>query len=232
MDVVPVIDLLGGIVVHARQGQRDSYRPIRTPLSATSYPTAVLAGLLRLHPFGRLYVADLDAIEGRPANDTSLAMLSAAAPDLDIWVDAGIGDAGAAQERLARPGHSLVIGSESQRDAGTMRELQDDPRVVLSLDFRNEAFQGPAQLLDDAGSWPRRVIVMTLGRVGAQAGPDIPRVTAIAARAGPGRAVYAAGGVRSADDLRALKAAGAAGALVATALHAGTLSPAEFDQIA
>ena len=65
MDVIPVIDIKNGQVVHAQGGRRDSYRPIRTPLSPTSAPADVAAGLLRLAPFRNLYIADLDAIEGR-----------------------------------------------------------------------------------------------------------------------------------------------------------------------
>jgi phosphoribosylformimino-5-aminoimidazole carboxamide ribotide isomerase len=40
-----------------------------------------------------------------------------------------------------------------------------------------------------------------------------------------GVAIYAGGGVRDGDDLRALEAAGATGALVATALHDGRITP-------
>ncbi|TXN54247.1 HisA/HisF-related TIM barrel protein, partial [Methylobacterium sp. WL2] len=40
------------------------------------------------------------------------------------------------------------------------------------------------------------------------------------------------GGVRGADDLRALRAAGIAGALVASALHDGTLRSAEAGDLA
>ncbi len=64
MEVIPVIDLKGGQVVHARAGNRRDYRPIRTPLSRSSAPEDVISGLLGLFPFARLYVADLDAIEG------------------------------------------------------------------------------------------------------------------------------------------------------------------------
>lgn len=62
MEVIPVIDLMGGVVVRARLGRRDTYPPIETRLSATSAPIDVVAGVLALHPFGAIYVADLDAI--------------------------------------------------------------------------------------------------------------------------------------------------------------------------
>jgi phosphoribosylformimino-5-aminoimidazole carboxamide ribotide isomerase len=41
----------------------------------------------------------------------------------------------------------------------------------------------------------------------------------------PEVAIYAGGGVRDDEDLRALESAGATGALVATALHRGRLTP-------
>ena len=95
--------------------------------------------------------------------------------------------------------------------------------MLLSLDFRGDAFQGPRGLLDDAAFWPDRVIVMTLARVGAAAGPDTDRVAGIAARA-QGRTVIGAGGVRNKSDLSALRQAGASAILIATALHTRALT--------
>ena len=68
MDVIPVIDLKGGVVVHARRGDRARYRPIESPLSPTATPLDVVTGLMALHPFRRLYIADLDAIGGTGDN--------------------------------------------------------------------------------------------------------------------------------------------------------------------
>ncbi len=226
MDVIPVLDLKSGQVVHARGGQRDAYRPIVTPLSPSSAPADVLAGLLRLHPFRRLYVADLDAIEGRGSHAALLGDLARAHPGLEIWLDGGMRDAAAVAATLAS-GLVPVLGSESQHDATLLRAVRDDPRVVLSLDFRGAAFQGPAGILADTALWPRRVIAMTLAAVGAAAGPDLARVEELRRRAGD-RAVHAAGGVRDAADLRALAELGTAGALVASALHAGTLDAADL----
>ena len=143
MDVVPVIDLKGGVVVHARHGERDRYRPIETPLSPTSQPIDVVRGLMSLHPFATLYVADLDAITRQGDNDAVVRVLKEAFPRVTFWVDNGIGDVAAAERWLeAGLGH-LVIGSESLQDADVARHLTADERVCLSLDFRGEQFQGP-----------------------------------------------------------------------------------------
>ena len=230
MDVIPVIDLKGGDVVHARQGRRDEYQPIQTPLSATSAPADVVAGLLRLYPFPALYVADLDAIEGRGDNFGALASLPRPP---GVWLDCGLppGRPLASTMALLGPG-SVVLGSESQADLNVLREMRDNPQIVLSLDFRGDAFQGPPEILAEPALWPKRVIVMTLARVGAGQGPDLARITEIVARASTERRIYAAGGVRDAADLRAAAACGAAGALVATALHTGAIGAADITSVA
>lgn len=231
MELIPVIDLKGGHVVHARGGTRSDYQPIATPLARSSAPQHVVDGLLRLFPFRMLYVADLDAIEGRGNHDTALAAIARGYPQVQLWVDNGVDEPDAAFAWLAHDVGHLVMGSESQRGPELIRALCKHPRVLLSLDFRGAAFLGPREILVDATIWPTRVIVMALARVGAGGGPDLPRLADIERRAAD-RLVYAAGGVRSAADLWALAELGVAGALVATALHAGAIGPRELEALA
>jgi phosphoribosylformimino-5-aminoimidazole carboxamide ribotide isomerase len=230
MEIIPVLDLKGGVVVRARMGERHLYAPIVTPLAATSDAVDVARGLLALHPFATLYVADLDAIEGRGDNSASLRRIRQQCPGVSLWVDNGIADAAAAARWLDAGLGSLVLGSETQRDAALVRQLSGDDRVVLSLDFRGDAFQGPQDILDDPSAWPARVIAMTLARVGSGAGPDVERLAEVR-RIAAGRRIYAAGGVRDAADLAALARAGIAGALIATALHDGRLGRAEIEDV-
>jgi phosphoribosylformimino-5-aminoimidazole carboxamide ribotide isomerase len=230
MEIIPVIDIMDGRVVRARMGQRDQYHPIETPLSATSDPLDVAQGLLSIFPFRTLYIADLDAIMGRGNGQAALVGLKNAFPRLEIWVDNGLADKSAARIWLDGGWGHLVLGSETQADAALVENLKDDPHVVLSLDFRGDSFVGPASLLADADVWPRRVIVMTLARVGSGAGPDIARLIDIR-KTSPDRQIYAAGGVRDVDDLIALKRAGIAGALIATSLHDGRLKRSDIERL-
>jgi HisA/HisF family protein len=227
MEVIPVLDLKGGNVVHARMGQRSQYRPIETPLSSSSHPVDVARGLLSIFPFATFYVADLDAIEGPGSNDAALAQLQTEFPGISLWVDNGMADLSRARRWLKTGRGKLVLGSESQSDDTLVHALAADGRVVLSLDYRGEAFQGPESLLCDVAHWPDRVIAMTLARVGSAAGPDLRLLEEIKAQA-PIKRLYAAGGVRHADDLFALKRAGIAGALVASCLHSGALAGAQI----
>ena len=104
---------------------------------------------------------------------------------------------------------------------------------MLSVDLRDGRLISPRPELagrEAAAAAPlattlgvREVLVIDLARVGSGSGPPLDAVGELAA-ALPGVAIYAGGGVRDDDDLRALEAAGAAGALVATALHEGRIT--------
>lgn len=225
MRIIPVLDLKSGLVVHARLGDRANYRPIETPLAPSADPVAVMAGLITLHPFGTVYIADLDAIEDRGDNNPAVERIADAFPHLEIWLDAGASAALHADAETAHRRIRPVLGTESQTETAPAGIV--DP-AVLSLDFRGDVFLGPDVFLTSPDLWPTDVIVMTLARVGSGAGPDFDRLAVIRDRAGPGRRVFAAGGVRSASDLDRLDGMGIAGALVATALHDGSLSPTEL----
>ena len=233
-EIIPVIDLMGGVVVHARMGVRDAYKPIETPLCKGAKPLDIVRGLLSLHAFQTLYIADLDAIAGRAEHTRTLGEISATFPHLALWLDNGAADAARVASVLeaasqvsggggAVSRRSLVLGSETQTGVALVAQYANDPRVILSLDFRGDAFLGPPALIAAPALWPARVIAMTLAKVGSGAGPDFARLAAVKAAAGS-RAVYAAGGLRHLADAQALQRAGIAGALVATALHDGRLT--------
>jgi phosphoribosylformimino-5-aminoimidazole carboxamide ribotide isomerase len=235
--VVPVLDLRGGEVVHAQRGDRAAYRPIRTPLAegGGSAPEAVLGGLLTLAPFRQIYIADLDAIEGRGGGGHAdcVASLARRFPGVEIWLDGGYRDAEQAVAAAScAPRVVPVLGSETMAHAEVARDLLatlGPAGFVLSLDQRGGRFLGPPELDSSSALWPRRVVAMTLHRVGAGLGPDVDRVAELRRRAAaPDVEIYAAGGVRDAADLHRLAEIGAAGALVATALHDGRLSAADL----
>lgn len=217
---------MDGQVVRAFAGKRDEYQPLKSVLCDSSDPGGVVDGLLALFSFRRIYVADLDAILARGDHRGVLKELQRSHSDLEFWVDGGFSDVAAAKAwqdaGLGRP----VLGSES---LAMLPEYEAWPASgVLSLDFRGDDFLGPAALLQHAECWPAEVIVMTLARVGMGAGPDLARLAQLQ-YLNPACQLYAAGGVRHAGDLSALADAGAAGVLLASALHDGRLSRAALD---
>jgi HisA/HisF family protein len=230
MRIVPVLDLKGGVVVHARRGQRADYAPLQSPLVEGCEPVAVAQALCAVCRAPTVYVADLDALSGEPVNEVVLTALASVA---EPWVDAGA----TAPERAAalrRAGVARnVVGTESL-GPGSQPGVCGKPPLVLSVDLRDGRLISPDPEL--AGSAPtaaaplaralnvRELLVIDLARVGSGSGPPLDAVAELAS-ALPGVAIYAGGGVRDDADLRALESAGAAGALVATALHEGRITP-------
>jgi phosphoribosylformimino-5-aminoimidazole carboxamide ribotide isomerase len=178
-----------------------------------------------------LYLADLDGIEGRGSNRDIHARVADAWCGGDIWLDDGSLESESSHQRV-RP----VIGSETLLAAGACQSALGGKPInrngILSLDFRGLTFMGPSELLAYPSIWPGAVIVMTLTRVGRGEGPDLKRVQSVAEMAGPKRRVFAAGGVRDMDDIRALRDAGASGVLVASALHEGKIKAGDLLEIA
>jgi phosphoribosylformimino-5-aminoimidazole carboxamide ribotide isomerase len=231
LQVIPVLDLMHGQVVHAVRGERSAYRPIISPLAAGSEPVTIARALLSRCPPPRgqpavLYVADLDAIQGGAVQLGALAALLALRPDLALWLDAGFSGPAAAQAVRAALSDAArvrpVYGSESLAGAGALDELAVDPHAILSLDCRLAQPLDPSGIWQHPHAWPRTVVVMTLDRVGSGGGPDLGTFARLRALA-PDRKWVGAGGVRDAADLQAAAAAGAAAWLVASALHDGRL---------
>jgi uncharacterized protein related to proFAR isomerase len=228
--LVPVVDLMRGQVVRGMGGKRESYQPIRSLLCGTSEPLAVAQALCAHCASSVLYVADLDALLGGPAQVAVLADLLEGLPELRLWLDAGFADvqgALAVREALGPLGDRLrpIFASESlaSRQALQACTAPGGPlggRVALSLDRRGPQRLDPAGCWEAPELWPADVIVMTLERVGSGAGPDLQTFAGLQGQA-PGARFFGAGGVRSPDDLAAAQAAGAAGWLVASALHDG-----------
>ena len=231
MNIIPVLDLKAGQVVHAKHGDRQNYLPIQSALSDSSEPLTIVRALQSLYPFKCLYIADLDAIQGNGTHAVEIKNIQKEFPDLEIWLDAGFNASEAIQawqDSKAR----IVLGSESLVSIDRYKTMLNACKTapILSLDFKSGQFLGPQALINEPQLWPNEVIVMTLDQVGSQSGPDLAQLNAIK-NLSPTISIYAAGGIRSIDDLNTLKAQHFTGVLVASALHNGKISKAELASI-
>jgi phosphoribosylformimino-5-aminoimidazole carboxamide ribotide isomerase len=127
----------------------------------------------------------------------------------------------------------VVIGSLAAKEPDVVRGFFDrfgGEKIALALDVKLEegvpivATSGWTELSgkslwEVAAFYPdaKHLLVTDIGRDGMLAGPNTELIAELAARL-PGVSVQASGGVSSLDDLRDLKAAGAAGAIVGKAL--------------
>jgi len=121
MNLIPVIDLMQGQVVRAVRGNRQAYRPIESPLCHSSDPVAVAGILCRHCATRRLYVADLDALSGRPAQSEVLRTLLQAMPGLELWLDAGFANADAYDVSTNDVNSDIGIGLRLDLPIGPVR---------------------------------------------------------------------------------------------------------------
>ena len=214
MQIIPVIDLLNGAIVHAQQGQRQNYKPIKSLLTHSNKPLAIVSALLDVYPFSQLYIADLNAIQQSGDNFNVIRTIAQKFPQLKLWIDAGA-------HSIQPIAHSnVILGSENFPELEIFLACKNQQKecFVLSLDFMPNGYQGPAELLESSQYWPQDVIVMSLQNVGANQGANANLMQKIMTLAS-GKNLYAAGGIRHAQDLNLLKKMGVHGALIATALH-------------
>ena len=220
MHIIPVIDLLDGLAVHARRGLRSGYRPVASSLCPDPDPQAVLRAYLSLYPFRTVYVADLNAIQNTGDNDAVMRGLLAAFPGMEFWLDAG-----KATLKRTVPALRPVLGTESGITPGQLKGL-NGARPILSLDFTAAGMLGAQELLRQPETWPDEVIIMSLNKVGSEGGPALGLCREIHALTGGRKHLYLAGGARDAADVQHASESGASGMLVATALHSRALDPA------
>jgi phosphoribosylformimino-5-aminoimidazole carboxamide ribotide isomerase len=219
VEIIPVIDLMGGSVVHAKAGLRDDYAPIKSLLTQASDLWSVVADLYDFFPFKTIYIADLDAISGQPLALAQYQQLVMDFPEVIFWLDAGIKEQRDLATLAKIVGIKPVFASETLQDRSV---LSDREKAVLSLDFKQGQFLGEQGLWQDAALWPAQVIVMNLDYVGVGQGPDMALLKKVRAKHQQ-VTIVAAGGVRGGEDLDLLNKAGVTKVLVASALHDGSL---------
>jgi len=235
MRIIPVLDLMGGRVVQGIQGARARYQPLRSSLTPSSDPLPVARALQAETNCDTFYIADLDAIEQRADQRSTILALAEGLP-VKLWLDAGVSDAEAVPRWLDGGVDRVVVGSETLDSVANLQAIgasYSNEQLVFSLDVqqgqvlsRCAEFRAapPLSVLERlaAAGW-RQVIVLTLNRVGTGSGPDW-RLLESARCAFPDLSLIAGGGVRSIEDLHRLSRMGMSGVLLASALHRGWIN--------
>ena len=246
MRIIPVLDLLDGVVVRAVRGVRREYRPIRSVLTTKTDALSVARTIRDAFNLNELYLADLDGILSQRLNLSVYRQL--ADEGFSLLVDPGVRDVNTAQQVLETGAAEVIAALETIPGPDLLHELIErfgPDRVVFSLDMQSGQLLGDLELWDvssiasdvaydvaaqavDVGI--RRMIVLDLAQVGAHEGVSTISLCQRLMDCFPKLRVYTGGGVRGLEDLLTAKASGIAGVLIASAVHDGSLTREQIGQ--
>lgn len=232
MKIIPVIDVFNGIAVHAIRGQRNKYQPLRSIMCKSSDPLNIALTFEALG-FKSLYLADLDAILGKPAN-LSLYQQIVTNVSLELMVDAGTADIVKAKKVLESGIKKIIIGSETLGDFDFLNravEVFGEDKIIVSIDLKEEKMLSLSDTIKsmDASFFAQKlehigvsqIIFLDLSRVGTEQGINSVAIENILEKTSLD--VFVGGGIKGIRELEELRRLGVSGALIATVLHNGKL---------
>ncbi|MDA8228601.1 MAG: HisA/HisF-related TIM barrel protein [Desulfitobacterium hafniense] len=253
--LIPVLDLKDRIVVHGVRGEREKYQPIESVLTTSAEVGSVIEAFVEHLGLREFYVADLDAIISSMEKDqlSLIARYKAerknSAVPLSFMLDAGVLDA-AGVGRVLRAGvDQVIVATETLPSLAVLNEIVNcygSECLVVSIDIKDARILSPSPEI--AGLTPpeavkkfqalgiNQFILLELSKVGTGVGLNQLLIqeclTALADGANEDLgSLIIGGGVKGREDLHYLAQAGAAGALVATALHNGRIDSELIDEI-
>jgi phosphoribosylformimino-5-aminoimidazole carboxamide ribonucleotide (ProFAR) isomerase len=223
-EVIPAIDVSEGRLATFTP---DGPRPVEAfggdPLAAAE--AAVAAGAEWLH------VVDMDLAFGGDAGNLDVVAAIASFP-VAVQAAGGVREADEARAFFEAGASRVVLGSAALANEPRASALlsTEGTRLVIGIEVDEERIRSRGRepvdlpLLETLGwlvaAGASSLLVTSVAKVGGRGGPDVELVRRVA-RAGP--RVLAAGGISSIGDMRALRAAGAAGGVVGSAVLDGSL---------
>lgn len=229
MQLIPVLDILNGVVVRGVAGRRNEYRPIQSCLTGSVEALDVVRAIRSAYGMNTFYVADLDAIlHGRPNESIYCDLI---ADGIRLSVDAGVSTGSQVRALLGHGVEQVIVGLESCPSPTALRDIVAEvprERIVFSLDLKegiplasptwgSDAEEIASQVIRCGVT---RLIVLDLAGVGTGGGvTTVALCRRLRATYGSTIEITTGGGVRGSEDLELLEQTGVDGVLVATILH-------------
>jgi phosphoribosylformimino-5-aminoimidazole carboxamide ribotide isomerase len=240
MIIYPAMDLMDGCCVRLAQGRFED---------VATYQADPVESVLQFENAGAewTHIVDLDgAREGEPRQHGLLVDI-ALSLSMKLQVAGGFRTSEHLQRMFDAGVDRVVIGSLAVKQPELVRQFLASfggDHIVLALDVNivegvpMVATAGWTEtsgrsLWDVAEDYPdaRHLLVTDISRDGMMSGPNVELIAETSRRL-PHLDVQASGGVASLEDLRALKGAGAAGAIVGKAFWEGRIDLGEALDIA
>lgn len=211
MEIIPVIDLMDGLAVSGKSGNRKEYIPIKSVLCDSSDPVDVITKY-KENGAKKVYIADLNSIMGTGNNFEIVK-------NLDIFkiVDFGVTDK-KDLENVKKYVNMAILGTETLNDISILKE----ENIILSLDFKDGKLLNYdlEEILSEIDK-KTPLIILDISSVGTQKGINVELIKNILKKTD--NPIYIGGGIKSEDDLKISKELGISGVLIGTTIHNGKL---------
>lgn len=228
MEIIPVLDLMSGMAVSGKSGQRDTYEPLKTVYSSSPDPVEIAISLKR-QGAKHIYIADLDAIEGASSNLELVRKINHLLP---VMLDWGVKDFQSFKFALDFA-EKIIVATETLKSLEEMDKIFrtfSKKRIVISLDIKDGQVLSkiPSLTLDKLKSKlmelkPEEIILLDISGVGTEKGFNKTLLDEFR-----GWESLILGGGITPEELETLKKKGINKFLMGTALHSGQL-PHPFD---
>jgi phosphoribosylformimino-5-aminoimidazole carboxamide ribotide isomerase len=227
MKIFPAVDILGGRCVQLVQGKRES---------ATAYGDPISCATRWLNEGAdALHVINLDGAFGSSGKNAGLIEDLVRKTGVEIELGGGIRSVEDAARWLDTGVSRVIISTLATREPGCIRQLAGEygsGRVMAGVDARGGqiAVHGWQETAGDYISWAVRFEELGAGALlytnvdveGLQQGVRFGPVKSLIDRVGI--PVVVAGGVSARSDVAGLRAAGAWGAVLGSALYSGKIT--------
>jgi phosphoribosylformimino-5-aminoimidazole carboxamide ribotide isomerase len=232
VDLFPAIDIRHGRVVRLSQGEA-------TRQTVYGDDPVAVAERFAVQGAEWIHVVDLDRAFGDGENLGVVArMVARVGGRAAIQLGGGLRSLDAVRRGLAQGVSRVVLGTAAAIDPGIVGaavRAEGADRIAVGIDARDgrvavrgwtetSALEAAELARRVAGEGVRTAIYTDVARDGMLVGADVEGARRLAAA---GLEVIASGGIASLDDLRAVEAAGLAGAIVGRALYEGRFSLAD-----
>ncbi len=226
--IIFVLDIFNRTVVHAQGGNRSEYKPIH--FSSHICNTSDAVKIVETVRPAEVYIADLNLLENIGKREKNFDIIEEVSGTAKVMLDPGITSIQQTED-IMEIVPTVVLGTETASlDIIEQVSSLYPGRVTVSIDKKNGRILtndpampddpfGIVEILNDYEL--DDMIILDLDRVGTTSGVDSQFLSKIVSISDHN--VLLGGGVSNVEDIRALEKIGLKGALVATALHNGSI---------
>ncbi|WP_340820413.1 HisA/HisF-related TIM barrel protein [Methanolobus sp. WCC4] len=226
--IIFVLDLFNRTVVHAQGGTRSEYKPIHFSSHICNSSDAVKI-VDTVRP-AEVYIADLNLLERIGKREKNFDIIKAVSEKATVMLDPGITSVSETEDVMEIV-QSVILGTETAfLDVIEQASSMYPGRITVSIDKKNGKIltndpampDDPFKIVELLNNYDLNdIIILDLDRVGTSSGVDSQFLSKIVSISEHN--VLLGGGVSNEEDIEALEKIGVKGALVATALHKGSI---------